>query len=106
MSGRVPAFLVASVGVGVLMAALTSPHVAAQTVRGLPGMRATIDAESDEARARQGRQAKKKAKTIDTAPIGRVPTFGTPAASGAGKTGFVSITAPQRKSKAGRNSPA
>jgi hypothetical protein len=104
VSGRVPAFLVASVGVGVLMAALASPHVAAQTVRGLPGMRATIDAESDEARARQGRQPK-KAKTRDTAPIGRVPTFGTPAASGAGKTGFVSIVSPRRKSKGATQPP-
>jgi hypothetical protein len=104
VSGRVPAFLVASVGVGVLMAVLASPHVAAQTVRGLPGMRATIDAESDEARARQGKQAK-KAKKADSAPIGQIPTFSTPAASGAGKTGFVSITAPRRKSKAGAQPP-
>jgi len=98
VSGRVPAFLVASVGVGVLMAALAVSHVAAQTVRGPAGMRATIDAESDEGRARQGRPAK-KAKKTDAAPIGRIPTFGTPAASGAGKTGFVSIVSPRRKSK-------
>ena len=39
------------------------------------------------ARARQGKQAK-TAKKADSAPIGRIPTFGTPAASGAGKTGF------------------
>src|SRR6266403_2209317 len=102
VSRRVPALLVASIGVGVLLAGLAASHVAAQTPRVPDGMRATIDAEADEARARRSRpQAPPKPR--DTTPIGQIPRFGTPPAAGAGKTGFVSILTPRRKSTAGKD---
>jgi hypothetical protein len=96
---RVPALLVASLGVGVLIATLAATHGVAQTTRIQGGMRSTLDGEPEDARARAPKQAK-RTKSIESGPIGQVPKFGNPAGSGAGKTGFVSVTAPKRKAKA------
>jgi len=102
--GRVPALLAASLGVGIVVAACAAGQGMAQTSNFPAGMRTTIDGESDGARARRTKQSK-PAKPTDSSPVGQVPTFGVPPASGAGKTGYVSV-APKRRPKGTAGSPA
>jgi hypothetical protein len=97
VSGRVPALLVASVGVGVLVALVVATELAAQT-RAPAGLRSTIEADQDDARASGFRRPKRPG--ADPSPIGQLPSFGSPPGSGAGKTGFVSAKT-KRKSKTG-----
>src|SRR5207344_2344072 len=64
----------------------------------LPGLRTTLDGESD---ARLRRSARpKRPRSSDTEPVGQVPSFGPPAGRGVGKTGFVSMRAkPKAKTR-------
>jgi hypothetical protein len=98
VSGRVPALLVASVGVGVMVAVLAASELAAQT-RAPGGLRTTIEADQDDARTR-GIRLPKRPGGPDSTPVGQLPRFGNPPGSGAGKTGFVSART-KRKSKTG-----
>src|SRR5262245_26661063 len=82
------------------MVALATMHAGAQTVPGaLPGMRSTIDADTD--LASPLRRTKKQTKSTSTSqtPVGQLPSFGVPPARGAGETGFDSTNA-RRKAKA------
>src|SRR5262245_48366685 len=83
------------------MVALATMHAGAQTVPGaLPGMRSTIDADTDTGSPL--RRARKQPKSTSTSasqtPVGQLPSFGVPPARGAGETGFDSTNA-RRKTK-------
>jgi hypothetical protein len=98
-AARVPARLIASMGVGALLFALAVTRGAAQEplapLGPLGGMRSTFDADGESVtRPRTPRQPVKKATTDPSSPAMR---FGTMVGPSAGKTGFVSTNV---KSKA------
>ena len=98
MSCRGSARLVAPAGVGALMLALAATQGAAQAPVAPSGMRTTLDEDSDLAARLRAPSQTRRTRAADTQPIGQVPSFGTMAGRGAGKTGFLS-TKPKSKSK-------
>jgi len=79
------------------MIALAATHAAMPAPADLPGLRTSLDSDTD-ARLRRPAQPKRPLST-QPEPVGQIPSYGLPPGSGAGKTGFVS-TPKSSKTKA------
>jgi len=99
LSRRRFAWLLALTSVGALPLGLAATHVAAQAPTMPSGMRSTLDGDAEP--AVRAPTPPRRTRSSVSEPIGQLPSFVTPAGSGAGRTGFVST---KTKAKAKKRS--